>query len=100
MSGLYDHRRLDAVLQSRLRLAALTLLAVSETASFVQLKDQLAASDGNLGAHMKKLRDAGYVDESKRFKDEKPTTHYRITSQRRRALETYLSQISAMVRGK
>ena len=99
MSGVYDHRRLDPLLQSRLRLAALALLAMTGSASFTELKEQMAASDGNLGAHMKKLRDAGYVEEHKSFHEDKPLTSYRITDAGRRALADYLASLSDMLGG-
>jgi DNA-binding transcriptional ArsR family regulator len=99
MSRLYDHRSLDPLLQARLRLAAMTLLAVSDRVSFAHLKAQLAASDGNLGTHMKKLRDAGYVLEHKFFRDDKPTTEYRISERGRQALDRMLARLQAMVRG-
>jgi DNA-binding transcriptional ArsR family regulator len=100
MSLLYDHRSLDPLLQARLRLAAMTLLAVSERASFTHLKEQLRASDGNLGTHMKKLRDAGYVIEHKFFRDDKPMTEYRISERGRQALDRQLVRLQAMVRGR
>ncbi|MCU0646962.1 MAG: transcriptional regulator [Gemmatimonadaceae bacterium] len=100
MTDVYDHRQLDVVLQARLRLAAMTLLAVTGAATFAALKERLGASDGNLGAHMKKLRDAGYVAEDKRFENDKPLTTYRITAKGRRALETYLDRLAAMVKGR
>lgn len=99
MSDLYDHRRLDPLLQGRLRFAAMTLLAMSGRASFPHLKERLGASDGNLGAHMKKLRDAGYVRERKYFREGKPTTDYEITEAGMRALDRHLATLESMVRG-
>lgn len=100
MSGLYDYRQLDPLLLSRIRLAAMTLLATLDTADFSYLKTQTGASDGNLGAHMQKLKAAGYVREHKRFRNGKPNTRYRITDRGERALSDYLARLAAMTGGK
>lgn len=97
MKGRHDYRQLDALLAARIRLAAVTLLATVDSASFSYLRDQLGASDGNLGAHMQKLAAAGYVREIKRFVDRKPNTSYRLTATGRRALNEYLGHLQSML---
>lgn len=97
MKGPHDYRQLDALLSARIRLAAVTFLATVDSANFSFLRDQLGASDGNLGAHMQKLAAAGYVSESKRFIDRKPNTKYRLTAAGRQALSDYLEHLQCML---
>ena len=52
---------LNDLLQHRARLGAAVLLARHEQLSFSRLKALLDETDGNLGAQMRKLEDAGYV---------------------------------------
>ncbi len=93
----FDYRSIDPLLASRIRLAAMSLLATVEEAEFSHLRDQLGASDGNLGAHMQKLVAAGYVTEQKRFVERRPQTRYSLTESGREALSGYLDLLQAMV---
>jgi DNA-binding transcriptional ArsR family regulator len=97
MSVSHDYRQIDPLLASRIRLAAMTLLATVESADFSFLREQIGASDGNLGSHMQKLAAAGYVDEAKRFIKRKQNTRYRLTSAGRRALDSHLALLRAML---
>jgi DNA-binding MarR family transcriptional regulator len=92
----FDHTQLDDLIHSRLRLAAMAVLASVERAEFTFLRDQVKATDGNLGAHLRKLEDAGYVTATKRFADRKPVTDYRITPAGRAAFEAYVQQLAAL----
>lgn len=93
----FDHRELDRLVHSRIRLAVLSLLAGVERAEFTFLRDQVNTTDGNLSAHLSKLKDAGYVASEKRFEDQKPVTRYRITAEGRRALRDYAERLGTML---
>lgn len=97
MPDRFDYRIIDPELHSRIRLAAMAVLASAERADFRFLKEQTGASDGNLGAHMKKLRECGYVTEKKRFLHGKPNTTFSITPRGRRALTAYLDHLERIV---
>jgi DNA-binding HxlR family transcriptional regulator len=86
------------LLNDRVRLGILSSLAVSERLSFRELKKLLAATDGNLSVHARKLEDAGYVSCRKTFADRVPRTEYRITAVGRRALDRYLKHMEALIR--
>lgn len=96
MSG-YDHRRLDPLVHSRVRLAVLSLLAGAESAAFPYIRDQVRTSDGNLATHLRKLEEAGYVAMEKEFVDRKPVTRYRLTGAGREALEAYVTGLEAIL---
>lgn len=100
MTERYDYRAIDSALHSRIRLAAMALLASVESADFRFLKEQTGATDGNLGAHLKTLRDSGYVSEKKKFRSGKPNTTYRITAAGREALTAYLGHLESLVAGR
>lgn len=95
----FDYHRLDDVIHSRIRLAVMSILAGVESAEFTYLRDRTGATDGNLGAHMKKLEDAGYVAVDKRFVDRKPLTRYRLTADGREAFCRYVDRLEAMISG-
>lgn len=92
----FDHTRLDDLIHSRIRLAVMAVLASVERAEFSFLRDQVNATDGNLGAHLRKLEDAGYLSAEKRFVERKPVTDYRLTAQGRAAFDAYVARLAAL----
>lgn len=91
--------QLDQVIHERLRLGMVSALAVNETLSFGDLKRVLNTSDGNLSVHARKLEDAGYVCCNKFFQGRTPRTEYSLTAVGKKALEKYLEQMEAIIRG-
>lgn len=81
---------LNPVVHGKLRLALLSLLSGVEEAEFIWLRSKTGATDGNLGAQLIKLEEAGYVVMEKRFVRRKPQTIYRITESGRAALLEYV----------
>jgi DNA-binding MarR family transcriptional regulator len=70
----------------RLRImAVLTALPPETQVVFNYLKDTLELTDGNLGAHLHKLEEAGYVAINKTFVRNKPQTYIEATEAGRRA---------------
>ncbi|MGH7481138.1 MAG: winged helix-turn-helix domain-containing protein [Longimicrobiales bacterium] len=93
----FDYQQLDELIHSRIRLSAMSILAAVEDAEFTYLRDRIGATDGNLGAHMRKLEEAGYVGASKSFVDRKPVTRYRMTSAGRDAFRRYVDRLERMI---
>jgi DNA-binding MarR family transcriptional regulator len=89
----FDYQQFDGIFQSRIRLAILSVLVAVEKAEFSFLKEKTKATDGNLGAHLKKLEDVDYISIDKRFVDRKPVSFYSITEKGRNAVEDYISTI-------
>jgi len=90
---------LDPVVHGKLRLAVLSLLIGVEKADFTWLRDKTGSTDGNLGAQMLKLEEAGYVAMQKRFAGRKPQTLYRITPAGRKALANYVAALKRLLGG-
>jgi len=88
---------LDDLLQHRARLGAAVLLARHEQLSFSRLKALLDETDGNLGAQMRKLEDAGYVVARKEFQDRRPVTWYALTAKGNRALSQHLAHLERLI---
>lgn len=90
---------LDRLLHDRMRLGIVSALAADDMSlSFTELKSALSATDGNLGGHVRKLEDAGYVSCDKTFESRTPRTDYTLTASGRRALEKYLNHLDAIIR--
>jgi len=76
----------------------LSVLVTVEKAEFSFLKEKTNATDGNLGAHLKKLEDAEYILTEKKFVDRKPVSFYSITENGRKAVENYINTIEKLFR--
>ena len=88
---------LDPLLQHRSRVAATVLLSRHGTLSFSRLKQLLDETDGNLGAQLRKLEEAGYVDMRKAFQGRRPVTWYRLAPRGRAALAGHLEALARLV---
>ena len=87
---------LDDIIHQPLRLrimAALNALPAATGLEFSKLKKLTGATDGNLGAHIQTLEQAGYVAVEKDFADNKPRTRVKLTKQGRRAFEDYVAYL-------
>ena len=90
---------LDKLLEHRSRLGVCVLLADTDAMSFTSLRQLLKETDGNMGAHLRKLEDAGYVGVSKQFENRKPVSWYSLTEKGRTALRTHLDALQTVIRG-
>jgi DNA-binding HxlR family transcriptional regulator len=87
----------DRLIYERVRLGIMSALATTDQLTFNELKALFAVSDGNLGAHSRKLEEAGYIVCTKSFEARRPKSHYRITQVGRKALLRYLEHIEAVI---
>ena len=90
----------DAIVHQPVRLkimAALKVLPEHEPLEFVRLKAIVGATEGNLGAHIATLEQAGYVAVDKDFVGKKPRTRVRATRVGRRAFEAHIAHLRDIV---
>lgn len=93
-----DDTQADKLLHERMRLAIVSALAVNDALSFVELKELVGATDGNLSVHSRKLELAGLVVCTKGFDGRVPRTEFRLTAAGRRALERRLEHMERLIR--
>ena len=89
---------MDDLLLSKIRLGVVSELLSADWVAFSELARSLEASQGNLGAHLAKLVDAGYVDEEKAFVNRKPQTRYRLTPRGRSAFVAHVRQLQSLLK--
>jgi len=90
---------LNPVIHGKLRLALLSLLAGVDEAEFTWLRSKTGSTDGNLGAQLAKLEEAGYVSVEKKFVRRKPQTIYTMTETGRVALTDYVQALKQLLSG-
>lgn len=89
---------LDKILEHRLRLQIVSVLAANESYDFNTLKELLATTDGNLATHLKALEREKYISVSKSFVDRKPNTRYKITERGRTAFKKHLDAMEELIK--
>ena len=88
---------MDELLLSKIRLAIVGQLVNAEWVTFSELRQSIDVTNGNLGSHVAKLVDAGYIKEEKRFEGCRPQSRYRLTRAGRAALLRHVAALQALV---
>src|SRR5512145_65646 len=85
----------------RLRImAVLVALEPTNEVDFIYLRDLLEVTDGNLGAHLRKLEEAGYILVNKVFVERKPRTFVSATPEGRNAFQEHVAALEAILKKK
>jgi DNA-binding transcriptional ArsR family regulator len=84
---------LDPILHSQLRLAVMSLLIGVKEAEFTFIREKTGATAGNLSVQIQKLKDAGYIEVVKQFKDNYPQTVCSVTDAGILAFEEYVKNL-------
>lgn len=85
----------------RLRImAVLVTLEPSDEVDFTYLRDLLDVTDGNLGAHLRKLEEAGYISANKVFVERKPRTYVSATAEGRRVFQEHVKALELILNNK
>jgi DNA-binding MarR family transcriptional regulator len=78
----------------------MSLLISVKEAEFTFLKEKTNATAGNLSVQIQKLKDAGYIEVTKQFKDNYPQTICRVTREGVRAFELYVKNLQSYLSAK
>ena len=86
-------KELDPILHSQLRLAVMSLLMAVESAEFTYLKEKTGSTAGNLSVQITRLKDAGYIEVTKKFSKNYPMTLCSITPLGRTRFSEYVNAL-------
>ncbi|MBE0409463.1 MAG: transcriptional regulator [Anaerolineales bacterium] len=85
----------------RLRImAALVTLDYGDEVDFTYLRELLHVTDGNLGAHLRKLEEAGFISLNKTFVERKPRTYIAATAEGRRVFQEHVAALESILKSK
>ncbi len=87
---------MDDVLLSKVRLSVVAELLQSDWVAFSELQRAIETTNGNLGAHLAKLLQAGYIAEEKAFISRRPQTRYRLTRTGRNAFVKHVAELQKL----
>jgi DNA-binding transcriptional ArsR family regulator len=89
---------LDPILHSQLRLAVMSLLIGVKEAEFTFLKEKTGSTAGNLSVQIQKLKDAGYIEVTKQFRENYPQTICKVTRTGIKAFEDYVKVLQGYIK--
>src|SRR5512140_1781232 len=81
-------------------MAALVALQPGDEVDFTYLRGLLDVTDGNLGAHLRKLEEAGYIDVNKIFVERKPHTYISVTPAGRQVFQEHVAALESILNRK
>ena len=88
---------MDDLLLSKIRLSIVAELLSADWVAFSALQRGVNTTNGNLGAHLTKLVEAGYVDEEKTFVDKRPQSRYHLTKTGRDAFVAHVRELQGLL---
>lgn len=89
---------LNKTFDSRIRLGIMSALMVNLEVSFIELKELLDITDGNLASHLKTLEESGTIKVQKGFIGRKTSTTYTITKAGDKAFKAHIAALEAMIK--
>ncbi|HUW19571.1 MAG TPA: transcriptional regulator [Sedimentisphaerales bacterium] len=95
--------QLDNIIHQPVRLqimSSLVALDPGEQVDFVHLRKILNLTDGNLGAHLTRLEEAGYIKIEKTFIARKPRTFISVTGRGRDAFDEHIVALEKIIQGR
>lgn len=93
---------LDPVIHSASRLRVVATLAALERGdriAFPRLQSLLDMTAGNLSTHLRRLEEAGYVEQTKTHHGRTPATYVELTRAGRAAFERYTVTLTELLKG-
>jgi DNA-binding transcriptional ArsR family regulator len=90
-----EFKELDPILHAPLRLAVMSLLLSVKEAEFTFIREKTNSTAGNLSVQITKLKEAGYIEVTKQFKDNYPLTLCKITAKGIDAFENYVKALQS-----
>ena len=94
---------LNETIHQPVRLRIMAVLVALEPAvevDFSYLRGLLDVTDGNLGAHLRKLEEAGYIAVNKTFVERKPRTFVAATDVGRKVFQEHVAALESILKRK
>lgn len=89
---------LNKLFESRVRLGIMSALMVNEEVNFLELKELLDITDGNLASHIKALEENKILKVEKGFIGRKTNTTYKVSKLGTTLFKTHLGALEQMIK--
>lgn len=91
-------QNLNKDFESKVRLGIMSVLAVNDWIDFLEMKELLQVTDGNLASHINALETKKYIEIKKEFVGRKTRTSYKITVGGKKAFTEHLNALESLLR--
>ena len=89
---------LNKSFENRIRLGIMSALMVNDSIDFLELKELLDVTDGNLASHITALEKIDYIAVKKEFVGKKTKTSYVATSLGKKEFNRHLSALENLLK--
>ena len=89
--------KLNKDFESRVRLGIMSVLVVNKWVEFLDLKEHLKVTDGNLASHITALENKKYITVKKEFVGKKPKTSYMVTKTGKQAFVQHIDALENLL---
>lgn len=83
--------------ENRIKLGIMSVLMVNDSMDFLDLKEILEVTDGNLASHINALEKKEMIAVKKQFVGKKPNTSYSATTKGRTAFAEHLAALENLI---
>lgn len=89
--------KLNKDFESRVRLGIMSILSVNNWVDFLEMKDHLNVTDGNLASHITALENKKYIEVKKEFVGKKTKTSYKVTKHGKDAFVKHINALEKLL---
>ena len=89
--------KLNKDFESRVRLGIMSVLSVNNWVEFLDMKEHLQVTDGNLASHINALEGKKYIEVKKEFVGKKTKTSYKITKAGKTAFVQHINALEKLL---
>lgn len=90
--------KLNKDFESRVRLGIMSVLVVNGWVDFLEMKEHLGVTDGNLASHITALETKKYIEVKKEFVGKKTRTSYKITKSGKEAFVQHINALERLLK--
>ena len=89
--------KLNKDFESRVRLGIMSVLVVNSRVDFLEMKEHLQVTDGNLASHINALESKNYIEVKKEFVGKKTRTSYKVTKEGKAAFIQHINALEKLL---
>lgn len=88
--------QLNKAFDNRVRLGIMSILLVNDEVEFIEMKERLELTDGNLASHINALEKLEYVIVKKEFVGKKTKTTYKVSVLGKKAFQDHIKALEKL----
>ena len=92
--------QLNKAFDNRVRLGIMSILLVNDEVDFIEMKERLDLTDGNLASHINALEKLEYVIVKKEFVGKKTKTTYKVSPLGKKAFQDHIKALEKLLNKK